>query len=253
MYGKKEKIRFTGWITLLLLSAFFAGLSGCGKEPSLILETLPVSGEAEGGRDGSQKEETGVKEKQNADDADGVGTREEGAAGDSANTQVETMAEMFQVHVCGAVKRPGVYMLPAGSRVFEALDAAGGATEDAAGDYLNLADMVSDGSKVRVPFLSELSKDEVYGEAGVFGAAGTGGPEENVSGFEEPVDLNSADKEALMTLPGIGEARAEAVISWREEHGGFGKPEDIMLVPGIKEAAYEKLKDKITVKTGKIK
>ena len=62
------------------------------------------------------------------------------------------------------------------------------------------------------------------------------------------VDLNQADRAALMGLPGIGEAKAEAILAWREEHGPFEKKEDIMKVPGIKEAAYEKLKDKITVR-----
>ena len=76
----------------------------------------------------------------------------------------------------------------------------------------------------------------------------TGGQELGGSGEDGLVDLNHADKEALMTLPGIGEAKAEAILSWREEQGPFEEPEDVMRIPGIKEAAYEKLKDKITVK-----
>ena len=101
----------------------------------------------------------------------------------------------------------------------------------AAADYLNLAEVLSDGRKVTVPAEAELSPGEQYG------------PSEDEDGV---VDINRAGKEELMTLPGIGEARAEAVIAYREEHGGFSSPEEIMKVPGIKEASYEKLKDKIT-------
>ena len=75
-------------------------------------------------------------------------------------------------------------------------------------------------------------------------AVSSGGMGQSPDGL---VDLNHADRETLMELPGIGQAKADALIAWREEHGLFEKPEDIMQVPGIKEAAYEKLKDKITV------
>ena len=80
------------------------------------------------------------------------------------------------------------------------------------------------------------------------GNLGAGTDLENNSQGGGLVDLNQADRAALMGLPGIGEAKAEAILAWREEHGPFEKKEDIMKVPGIKEAAYEKLKDKITVR-----
>ena len=80
------------------------------------------------------------------------------------------------------------------------------------------------------------------------GANGTDADRENNDPDGGLVDLNQADRAALMGLPGIGETKAEAILAWREEHGPFEKEEDIMKVPGIKEAAYEKLKDKITVR-----
>lgn len=265
MYGMKEErrritketeampLRSAAALAAVFLAAAvfagFAGLSGCGREEAVVLETASSVGEAEGGAAG-QGPESGA-----ADEEPEGGL--ETAVSEIVSSQVsvsETPApELIQVHVCGAVKRPGVYELPADSRVFEAVETAGGMAEDAAADYLNLADAVFDGAKVRVPFLSELSGEERYGPSGSYGvtgsqAAGGSYAAEPAGESDDLVDLNHADKTALMGLPGIGEAKAEAIISWREEHGLFGSPEDIMQVPGIKEAAYEKMKDKVTVK-----
>lgn len=144
------------------------------------------------------------------------------------------------VHICGAVVNPGVYELAAGSRIYQLIELAGGFTADAAEGYLNLADSLYDGQKVVVPTIGEAA-DDPYGEAEI--PAQTGG----ASGDSGLVNINTADKAKLMTLPGIGEARALAIIAWRTEHGAFQKTEDIMQVSGIKEAAYEKIKTLITV------
>ncbi len=133
----------------------------------------------------------------------------------------------YFVHICGEVNQPGVYELPEGSRVFEAVEAAGGFTESAASDSLNLAQKVSDGMKLVV--LSENEAEALLEESGGL------------------VNINTASKEQLMTLTGIGESRAEDIIRFREESGGFEKIEDIMKVPGIKNAGFQKIKDRITV------
>lgn len=238
MYRKKEKNRFAGWAAAFMFSAFFMGFSGCGQEKAVVLETLSFAGGEESGGPESQGMER---------EPDGWESGPEKEADPALEPEI-------QVHVCGAVNEPGVYALPAGSRVFEAVDMAGGMAAEAAADYLNLAEAVFDGARVRVPFLSEVSGDGACGTDAAFGVTGNRG--ENSPGAADGdwaagpgglVDLNYADRETLMALPGIGEAKAEAILSWREEHGAFGKPEDIMQVPGIKEAAYEKLKDKITV------
>ncbi|MCI8514265.1 MAG: hypothetical protein HFI93_06495 [Lachnospiraceae bacterium] len=137
------------------------------------------------------------------------------------------------VHVCGEVQSPGVYVLDAGSRIRDAVAAAGGMKENAAADYLNLARPVEDGEKIRVPDVTEIPED-LYG----------GLPEETK---ESRVDLNTADAERLMTLPGIGKAKAAAILAYREEHGAFSSVEEIRQVSGIGEAVYEKLKEFITV------
>ena len=113
--------------------------------------------------------------------------------------------------------------------------AAGGFTEDAALNVLNLAQKVSDGMKLVI-----LSEEEAEALS-----------EESLSGTEVESDgrinINTASKEQLMTLTGIGESRADDIIRFREESGGFKKIEDIMKVPGIKNAGFQKIKDRITV------
>lgn len=139
------------------------------------------------------------------------------------------------VHVCGAVRNPGVYPMPEGSRVYEAVEAAGGFLEDADENYRNQAEKLQDGMKLYIP-----TKDEVQN-----GVVITGEQEEtNGSGL---VNINTASEEVLCTLPGIGTSKAKSIIAYREEHGKYGRTEDLMNVPGIKDGLFQKVKDSITV------
>lgn len=143
------------------------------------------------------------------------------------------------VHICGEVRRPGVYQLKEGQRIYEALELAGGCTEEGAADYLNLAGLVEDGMKLVVPSAEELSGQP---EADLYGTAASAGGDQPAK-----VNINRAGKEQLMTLTGIGESRAEDILRYREEQGKFETIEDIMNVSGIKQAAFDKIKDEITV------
>lgn len=145
--------------------------------------------------------------------------------------QAHAEPEGIYVHICGEVKNPGVYELPEGSRIFEAVEAAGGFTERAAEASLNLAQMISDGMQIVILSLEE-AEEKAQAER------------EQADGI---VNINTASKEQLMTLTGIGESRAEDILRYREESGGFQSIEEIMQVPGIKESAYRKIKDSITV------
>jgi competence protein ComEA len=136
------------------------------------------------------------------------------------------------VYVCGAVAHPGVTELPAGSRANDAVVLAGGFTLEADVSYVNLAAYVADGEKIYIPTKEEAEANQASAEAESKGL----------------VNINTADSQALCTLPGIGESRARDIISYRQEQGAFAAPEDIMLVPGIKEAAFAKIKDHIVVK-----
>ena len=145
------------------------------------------------------------------------------------------------VYICGEVINPGVYELSGDSRIYEAVDAAGGFTENAARECVNLASKVSDGMQITIYNREEaasLQADSasVDGNAGKSGTSGSG-----------LVNLNTATKEELMTLKGIGESKAEDIIRYREKSGGFKKIEDIMKVPGIKNTAFQKIKENITV------
>lgn len=143
-------------------------------------------------------------------------------------------ASVIWVYVCGAVCDPGVYELEAHSRVYEAIEAAGGMTETAASSYLNQAEQLSDGQKIYVP-----SEDEAAWGQGVNSGEQTVG--------DGKIDINAATKEELMSLNGIGEVRAQAIIDYREKHGGFNSVEELKEVEGIKDGVFNKLKDLIKV------
>lgn len=158
---------------------------------------------------------------------------QEDEAGGAGRAEDEKAGPGVMVHICGCVINPGVYEVPDGSRVYEVIGLAGGFAPGAAESFLNLAETVSDGQKLVVPSLDEVESDP-YGQAFADGVDGL-------------ININTADKGRLMTLPGIGETRAEAIIAWRETNGAFRTTEEIMQVSGIKEAAYEKIKQLITV------
>ena len=166
---------------------------------------------------------------------------------DSEQKDQQTDREKLQicyVHICGAVKQPGVYELTADSRLFEAIQMAGGLTEEAADQVLNQAELIEDGSRIYVP-----TKEEV--KAGMDNGDTLTQNEDNAekagSTSDGKVDINTAEKNELMTLPGIGEAKADAIVRYREEHGTFQKIEDLMEVEGIKEGVFQKVKDQIKV------
>lgn len=151
------------------------------------------------------------------------------------------------VHVCGAVKNPGVYTFYEGARVIDAVNAAGGFEKEAAQEVLNQADLLWDGEQLYV-----YSKEEADGLALLPGqsvrAASESGKaqEENAAG--SLVNINTATIEQLMQLPGIGQAKAEAIIAYRKESGGFKEIAELMQISGIKESIFEKVKDRITVR-----
>jgi competence protein ComEA len=147
---------------------------------------------------------------------------------------------LVYVHVGGAVAHPGLYQLPDGSRVYDAVQAAGGATEQADLDSLNLASKVKDGDKVLVPARADPGADP-----GAPGAATAGGGGATSAGGL--VNLHSATVEQLDSLPGIGPSTAQKIIDYRTQHGGFRSVDELMDVPGIGPAKFAELKDQVTV------
>ena len=165
-------------------------------------------------------------------------------------------AKTLVVHICGAVSAPGVYELPAGSRIIDAVEAGGGFLPEAEEACCNLAEEIVDGCQIYIMTKAESCADgQTEKKAGIQTSPDSDmqTTDRNVRSNSAPalenglVNLNTADVAALMTLPGIGESRAKAIISYREQHGAFAKIEDIMKISGIKQAAFSKIKDKITV------
>lgn len=160
-----------------------------------------------------------------------------------------TTSPPVAVHVAGAVARPGLYRLLAGSRVADALALAGGKLPGADLDRLNLAAKLADGQKVLVTRRGEAVPVETTGEAnggtGVTGGGTAGGATGGAP--PEPIDLNAADVAALDSLPGIGPATARAIIEERTRRGGFRSPRDLLRVPGIGEGRFTRLKDRVRV------
>lgn len=137
------------------------------------------------------------------------------------------------VHICGAVINPGVYELPPGSRIVDAVDKAGGLSEDADESYVNLAAIPNDGEQIFIPTIEEaVIMKQTPQETGMSSGK---------------VNINTADKTLLCTLPGIGDTRAADIIAYRQEHGNFSAIEDIMQVSGIKEGSFQKIKEMIVV------
>ena len=225
-------------------------------------QTQPESGQQAGQ---SQYSAAGDEAAKAGQYATGTGVDGSAQSGGGAQTSDGTV---IWVHVCGAVRKAGVYELPAGSRVFEAVQEAGGFAADADESYVNQAQRLSDGAKLVIPTVEQV--EEAAGdsrtEAGRIGiveqagvqeagygvsAAGTGdsdGRTDPVSvSADGRININTAPEAQLCEIPGIGATRAAAIAAYRQEHGGFSSIEEIMNVSGIKEGTYAKIKDRITV------
>jgi competence protein ComEA len=156
----------------------------------------------------------------------------------AAGTGAPSLPATLTVHVVGAVGRPGLYSLPSGARVGEAVAAAGGLLGSAEQAGVNLARPLTDGEQVVVPVQGQAPPATAAGAS----ASGGGSPGAG------PVDLNSATADALDTLPGVGPATAAKIIADRTENGPFRSVEDLMRVPGIGAKRFETLKDLVTVR-----
>lgn len=255
----KDKGRIS--LLLIMLTMILMCAAACSSKEAILLEddNLVFSGDS-------------TKETDNAGNSKAEdGTWEETPTGIQGNAQTATQktqsatpvqTQTFQtdaiqqqvesstlfVHICGEVVNPGVYELPAGSRIFEAVEEAGGFTLEAEKSYVNLAQQLEDGCKIRIPAMGEEPEAEPEQYPGVQ----KGQPailQPSQAGTDSGlVDINRADKIELCTLPGVGESRAESIISYREKNGGFSRIEDIMKVEGIKEGMFAKMKDKICVR-----
>ena len=171
-------------------------------------------------------------------------------AGSAAETgQNSRIRAVMTVHVCGAVENEGVYLLPEGSRIMDAVEAAGGFTKDADREFLNLALEVEDAWQIRVPYLRETEETGALTEVTAVSQPGQkdmGREQGSLKGAAaQKININTASVEELMTIPGIGESKARRILEYREANGKFESVEDIMNVKGIKENSFQKMRDYI--------
>lgn len=270
----KKRIRSYVGIGLICLFLFGCAGVGCGKK-EIVVEAAGIVEEE--GHTGAKKEsgteawtEAGAaawsrEEVGNRPGEEAVAENGEPAAGGEEEknlaekeTSGDEPEENLWVHICGEVLQPGVYELPVKSRIYDAIRAAGGVTEQGDEAYLNQASLLADGMKITVPSVSEVKEWKARGETGIQEGlfnptAGSDSAEGGVAGTEQTagedglININTADEAALCTLPGIGSSRARSIIAYREENGPFSRIEDIMKVNGIKEGAFAKLKEYIKV------
>ncbi len=166
-------------------------------------------------------------------------TKEEGLTqipkpGESEKTDI-------YIHICGAVLNPGVYKAGVGARIFDLINMSGGLTEEAAGDFINQAMAVSDGQRIYIPTKKEvenLTPAEYLEEESTL---------ENIGEKSDLININTADTEALMKLPGIGKAKAASIIEYRTANGSFQTIEELMKISGIKEGLFNRIAPCITV------
>lgn len=151
---------------------------------------------------------------------------------EQGSRETENQETEICVHICGQVKKPGVYLVNDSDRVADLIKQAGGLLKDAAPDAVNQAQHVVDGQQIYIP-----SKDEV-----VKGTSPTSMKVESTL-----VNINTANMEELMTLPGIGESKAKSIIKYREENQGFQSIDEIKKIEGIKDGVFRKIQDFISI------
>ena len=249
----KSHIRSVRLIFSIFMLLIFTGLTGCKDDGAEFLEEELV------------QEENTETSGRDAEQEDPKATESVGSGEKSVENKTE-IPQTIYVDICGAVTSPGVYELPYGSRVFQAIEKAGGYLPEAAASYLNRAKGLSDGQQIYVPTQAEVDSQTIAvtqdGTETSTGndtnngtgqkSAGTTEVSSGITGNEtasgtDKINLNTADVSQLTTLTGVGESKALAIITYREENGPYTSIEDIMNVPGIKEGTYEKIKDKIAI------
>ena len=273
---KKLNIRSVQLIFSVIMFLTLAGLTGCQNEESEFLEKELEQEESGETADVEQKElkdtESGKASLAGTDlasetspdstESEGISKKKaEITESDQSSAIQQPVSRTIYVDVCGAVVNPGVYELSSDSRVFQAIEKAGGYLPGAAASYLNRARSLYDGQQIYVPTQEEvdsqtipLTQDETVQDGVVQeGTAQTRTAADNTADGTgstqagQRINLNTADVSQLSTLTGVGESKALAIIAYREENGPFTSIEDIMNVPGIKEGTYEKIKDKIAI------
>lgn len=231
-------------LLVVLLFIGIAGVifvfSGGGNEDSTGLEIVEDISDNKSGSIVDIKSSTAETDKDSQKEAKSDNLKKEGLQG---NEKLKENQKIF-IHICGAVKNEGVYQVEADARVVDVIRAAGGLTKEAASSGINQAKQLEDGMQVYVPTKKEVSKT---------GTQIPGLQKEDlqnsasVNSQNSAININTATKEELMKLKGVGEAKAVLIITYRENNGGFKEITDLMKIKGIKQKFFDKIKDNICV------
>ena len=235
---KRSLVTVTGLILSLLFLSLFASCKSRDDGLVAVYEDETVASDLSDDVTDGETEREGESATESESETETVTLQVDDGSIDTDSAVIKDI----KVYVCGAVQRPDVYEISADSRIVDAVSAAGGFAIDAYPEAMNLAETVSDGSRIYVP-----TKEEVDALAVVYSDTGSGSGD-TMSDSTGRVNINTATLEELTTLPGIGDTRARAIIDYREQNGAFGNIEDIMQVTGIKEKSFSKIKDSICVK-----
>jgi len=246
-----------------LLGVALIGMPGCTKDRAGALYTVELTAQTEAAAEENPitDGDTGSTNAEAVSEAGSEAFWNEEA--DPAEPETEAIAGY--VYVCGAVNEPGVYPIRGDMRVCDAIAQAGGFSAEADEEWLNQAAVVSDGQKLYVYSTDETAQmnaagvspegmssgtdaDAVSAESSSAGGSAAAGNGEGITDTSDgKVNLNTATAEELMTLPGIGESKAAAILAYRSEHGAFASIEEIQNISGIKSGVFSKIKDLITV------
>lgn len=161
----------------------------------------------------------------------------------SVVTKDTTTNQKIYVYICGQIKKPGVYTMTPGARVDDVVKQAGGMTKEASLSSVNLAAVVTDEQQIYIPSKEEINATKSERSATV--QKGTG--QATAAQPSEKININTASKSELMSLPGIGERKAESILAYRSAKGSFSSIEELTKVDGIKSGVLNKIKEKITV------
>lgn len=227
-YRDHEKwIRMAAMALVVVAALLFFGLNGKNQaEEGLLIENSSAT-------DGALADQPSGEPESEA----GVGT-----GFDLDGSRKQTTGELV-VDISGQVVSPGVYRVIRGSRWADVIEMAGGLTAEADIDAINQAEEVVDGQKIYVPAREEGASR--YGDAGSYGSGSSYGNAPRAQG--SLININTADYETLQQIPGVGPSTASKIIEYRQANGNFAKIEDLMLVSGIGEKTFAKMKDKIRV------
>lgn len=255
--GRNGAVPFLRLFMILIMVSIGCALAGCADEGDLIQLDENVVETEEGDEEyanstediyGTEVTEVDIIDESNSHESGYVAEKENEEGTDTGNSVKESADTVCYVYVCGAVMHPDVYELDESRHIVDAIEAAGGFSDEAAKDYINLARKVEDGVKIYVPTKEEaaaMNTDLSESENLIADCENESTKKDSSSSML--ININTADKTSLMTLPGIGEAKAEKIILYRENNGQFTTISDIMNVDGIKTAAFEKIKDLICV------